>query len=97
MFVPKGFSLLFVPFIGFGIGWYIDRTETERLTLFRDKSALYGRQLKEEQPSRPQQTPKLTKIHIYNSAQIPRPTSTFNKPVDNESQHFFSYFQNINN
>lgn len=43
-----------VPMLGFTFGWYLDRTETERMTRFRDKSALYGRQLKEgEEPSWP--------------------------------------------
>lgn len=43
-----------LPFTGFAIGWFLDRKETERMTLFRDKSALYGRVLKEgEQPSWP--------------------------------------------
>lgn len=32
-----------IPFIGFGFGWWIDNQETERMTLFRDKSALYKR------------------------------------------------------
>ncbi|XP_065349307.1 uncharacterized protein ND-MNLL [Cloeon dipterum] len=31
-----------VPFIGYFIGMKIERMETERLTLYRDKSALYG-------------------------------------------------------
>uniref|UniRef100_A0A182KBQ0 NADH dehydrogenase [ubiquinone] 1 beta subcomplex subunit 1 n=1 Tax=Anopheles christyi TaxID=43041 RepID=A0A182KBQ0_9DIPT len=41
-----------VPLIGFGFGWFLDRKETERMTMFRDKSALFGRTLKEgEKPS----------------------------------------------
>ncbi|KAK4877458.1 hypothetical protein RN001_009964 [Aquatica leii] len=44
-----------LPFIGFGIGWYLDKRETERMTLFRDKSALYGRQ--HDDPSRPPSWP----------------------------------------
>lgn len=43
-----------VPFIGFGIGGYIDYQENLRLTMFRDRSALYGRHLKkDEQPTWP--------------------------------------------
>lgn len=39
---------------GYGFGAYLDYQETLRMTLFRDKSALYGRELKEgEQPSWP--------------------------------------------
>lgn len=50
--IPKGIAFAALPFLGFGIGWYLDRLETERLTLFRDKSALYGRELKEgEKPT----------------------------------------------
>lgn len=40
---PKGIGWSILPAIGFVTGWYLDRLETERLTLFRDKSALYGR------------------------------------------------------
>lgn len=42
------------PFVGFGIGWFLDRKETERMVLFRDKSALYGRPMSDaEKPSWP--------------------------------------------
>jgi len=42
------------PMLGFFIGKYLDDQETLRMTRFRDKSALYGRELKEgEQPSWP--------------------------------------------
>lgn len=52
--LPRGYPLLALPILGYYIGWYIDRKETERMTLFRDKSALYGRVLAEgEQPSWP--------------------------------------------
>ncbi|XP_076622497.1 NADH dehydrogenase [ubiquinone] 1 beta subcomplex subunit 1 [Colletes latitarsis] len=35
-------------------GWWMDRLESERLTLYRDKSALFGRELKPgEAPSWP--------------------------------------------
>lgn len=54
MGLPKSPLLWGVPFIGYAIGWFLDRKETERMTLFRDKSALYGRQLQPgEQPSWP--------------------------------------------
>ncbi|XP_056648160.1 NADH dehydrogenase [ubiquinone] 1 beta subcomplex subunit 1 [Diorhabda carinulata] len=50
--IPKGIGWGILPVIGLVTGWYLDRLETERLTLFRDKSALYGRELKEgEKPS----------------------------------------------
>ncbi|ETN60950.1 hypothetical protein AND_007412 [Anopheles darlingi] len=43
-----------LPLIGYGFGMFLDNKETERMTLFRDKSALYGRVLKEgEKPSWP--------------------------------------------
>ncbi|CAH1105481.1 unnamed protein product [Psylliodes chrysocephalus] len=51
---PKGIAMGIFPALGFAFGWYLDRKETERLTIFRDKSALYGRVLKEgEAPSWP--------------------------------------------
>ncbi|XP_076649129.1 NADH dehydrogenase [ubiquinone] 1 beta subcomplex subunit 1 [Halictus rubicundus] len=41
-------------FIGVGvagtIGWCIDRSESLRMTRFRDKSALFGRELKPGEP-----------------------------------------------
>ncbi|XP_052868697.1 NADH dehydrogenase [ubiquinone] 1 beta subcomplex subunit 1 [Anopheles bellator] len=43
-----------VPLLGFWFGSFLDDKETERMTMFRDKSALYGRTLKEgEKPSWP--------------------------------------------
>ncbi|XP_076263850.1 NADH dehydrogenase (ubiquinone) MNLL subunit [Rhynchophorus ferrugineus] len=52
--IPKGIWMVTIPVTGFVIGWYLDRLETERLSYFRDKSALYGRILKEgEKPSWP--------------------------------------------
>ncbi|CAG9824382.1 unnamed protein product [Phaedon cochleariae] len=52
--LPKGVTWLSLPALGYAIGWYLDKKETERLTLFRDKSALYGRVLKEgEKPTWP--------------------------------------------
>ncbi|EDW82669.1 NADH dehydrogenase [ubiquinone] 1 beta subcomplex subunit 1 [Drosophila tropicalis] len=32
-----------LPLLGFAIGHFLDKKETERMTLFRDKSALFGR------------------------------------------------------
>ncbi|CAH1371817.1 NADH dehydrogenase [ubiquinone] 1 beta subcomplex subunit 1 [Tenebrio molitor] len=49
-FFPKGIHYISLPILGFAFGAYLDRKETERLTLFRDKSALYGRVLKEDEP-----------------------------------------------
>ncbi|XP_059609464.1 NADH dehydrogenase [ubiquinone] 1 beta subcomplex subunit 1 [Phlebotomus argentipes] len=43
-----------VPMTGFCIGWFLDYQETLRMTRFRDKSALYGRELAPgEQPTWP--------------------------------------------
>lgn len=39
-----------LPLVGFGIGWFLDREETLRMTRFRDKSALYGHRLKAGDP-----------------------------------------------
>lgn len=50
----KQWGVYLVPFVGFYIGWFLDTKETERMVSFRDKSALYGRTLKEgEKPSWP--------------------------------------------
>lgn len=52
--LPKKWYLFPIPLAGVLFGAYLNRTETERLTLFRDKSALYGRELKEgEAPTWP--------------------------------------------
>lgn len=32
-----------LPLLGFAIGHFLDLKETERMTMFRDKSALYAR------------------------------------------------------
>lgn len=54
MFNLKTLAGTLFAFAGYGIGSYLDYQETLRMTLFRDKSALYGRQLKEgEEPSWP--------------------------------------------
>ena len=41
-----------VPLAMFLGGWYLDKLEDQRMTMFRNKSALYGRELKpdEKQP-----------------------------------------------
>lgn len=39
-----------IPFIGFLFGGYLDYQENLRLTMFRDRSALYGRELKHGEP-----------------------------------------------
>ena len=41
-----------VPLACFFGGWYLDKLDDERMTMFRNKSALYGRELKpgEKQP-----------------------------------------------
>ncbi|KYN34095.1 NADH dehydrogenase [ubiquinone] 1 beta subcomplex subunit 1 [Trachymyrmex septentrionalis] len=46
----KMYWTLIFPFAGFMIGHKIDKMETERMTTFRDKSALYGRELKPGEP-----------------------------------------------
>ncbi|XP_062558634.1 NADH dehydrogenase [ubiquinone] 1 beta subcomplex subunit 1 [Armigeres subalbatus] len=52
--LTKQYLWAFIPLTGYGIGWFLDNKETERMTMFRDKSALYGRVLKEgEKPSWP--------------------------------------------
>lgn len=40
-----------LPFLGLAIGHFLDLKETERMTRFRDKSALYGRPEGRQQPS----------------------------------------------
>ncbi|XP_020298697.1 NADH dehydrogenase [ubiquinone] 1 beta subcomplex subunit 1 [Pseudomyrmex gracilis] len=46
---PKYLMLIF-PFTGFMIGYKLEKAEALRLTKFRDKSALYGRELKPGEP-----------------------------------------------
>ncbi|XP_025996049.1 NADH dehydrogenase [ubiquinone] 1 beta subcomplex subunit 1 [Solenopsis invicta] len=46
----KMYWTLIFPFAGFMIGYKLERMETERMTMFRDKSALYGRELKPGEP-----------------------------------------------
>ncbi|CAG9855832.1 unnamed protein product [Phyllotreta striolata] len=48
--IPKKVYMMLFPFVGFALGTYLDRKETERLSFFRDKSALYGRTLKPGEP-----------------------------------------------
>lgn len=47
---PRLAKLSLLPFTGCAIGWYLDRQETLRMTLFRDKSALYGGNVKPSDP-----------------------------------------------
>ncbi|XP_039448460.1 NADH dehydrogenase [ubiquinone] 1 beta subcomplex subunit 1 [Culex pipiens pallens] len=52
--LTRQYLLAIVPLAGYGFGWFLDNKETERMTMFRDKSALYGRVLEEgEKPSWP--------------------------------------------
>lgn len=44
--ITKQYLWAGLPFTGFAIGWFLDRKETERMILFRDKSSLYGGQVK---------------------------------------------------
>lgn len=46
----KLYWTLVFPLTGFLIGYKLDLMETERMTMFRDKSALYGRELKPGEP-----------------------------------------------
>lgn len=49
--INKNYVWGVLPFIGLAIGHYLDKKETERMTMFRDKSALYGRPEGRAQPS----------------------------------------------
>lgn len=50
----KQYLVFGLPMIGFAIGAFLDRQETLRMVRFRDKSALYGKELPEgAQPSWP--------------------------------------------
>uniref|UniRef100_T1H7J6 Uncharacterized protein n=1 Tax=Megaselia scalaris TaxID=36166 RepID=T1H7J6_MEGSC len=40
--ITKQYVWAVLPMSGFVLGWYLDRKETERMILFRDRSALYG-------------------------------------------------------
>ncbi|XP_054618479.1 NADH dehydrogenase [ubiquinone] 1 beta subcomplex subunit 1-like [Dunckerocampus dactyliophorus] len=44
-FAREHWMNLLVP-MGFVIGWYLDKTQDQKLTAFRNKSALYSRELK---------------------------------------------------
>lgn len=44
-FAREYVAYTFVP-IGFVMGWYLDKQQDAKLTAFRNKSALYGRELK---------------------------------------------------
>lgn len=41
----KSYLVFALPMVGFAIGAFLDRQETLRMVRFRDKSALYGKQL----------------------------------------------------
>jgi|NOAtaT_7_FD_contig_31_4552805_length_485_multi_15_in_0_out_0_1 NADH dehydrogenase (ubiquinone) 1 beta subcomplex subunit 1 len=43
--------MILIPIVAGVIGWKLDKMEIERLTLFRDKSALFGREV--QKPSWP--------------------------------------------
>ena len=43
--------MILVPLAACIVGWKLDKMEVERLTLFRDKSTLFGREV--EKPSWP--------------------------------------------
>ncbi|XP_059212969.1 NADH dehydrogenase [ubiquinone] 1 beta subcomplex subunit 1-like [Centropristis striata] len=44
-FARTHWTNILVP-MGFVIGWYLDRVQDSKLTAFRNKSALYSRELK---------------------------------------------------
>ncbi|XP_028997578.1 NADH dehydrogenase [ubiquinone] 1 beta subcomplex subunit 1-like isoform X2 [Betta splendens] len=44
-FAREHWTNLLVP-MGFVIGWYLDKLQDQKLTAFRNKSALYRRELK---------------------------------------------------
>lgn len=53
-FTKEQGSIYIVPFIALGIGAYLDHQDNLRMTRFRDKTALYGHELKPgEKPSWP--------------------------------------------
>lgn len=49
-YVMLSYPQLLLPLAGFMLGFYADKQETLRLTKFRDKSALYGRELAPGEP-----------------------------------------------
>lgn len=53
--MERGFGHIFATiFVGFAIGQVVDRSDTNSMSFYRDRSALYGRNLKEgEAPSWP--------------------------------------------
>lgn len=52
--ITRQYVFAAIPLSGFMFGWWLDRKETERMVRFRDKSALFGRELKPgERPSWP--------------------------------------------
>lgn len=53
--MEKGFGHIFaIVAAGFAVGAVVDRSDTNSMTFYRDRSALYGRELKDgERPSWP--------------------------------------------
>lgn len=49
--INKNYWVIVFPMTGFMIGHWLDKIEDERMTSFRDKSALYGRKV--DKPSWP--------------------------------------------
>lgn len=49
--LTRQYLYIAIPLTGFALGMYLDNKETERMTFYRDRSALYGRQV--EKPSWP--------------------------------------------
>jgi len=48
--ILRQYKLALIPFAGFLIGHIFDKIQEKRMTTFRDKSALYGRELKPGEP-----------------------------------------------
>ncbi|XP_053736341.1 NADH dehydrogenase [ubiquinone] 1 beta subcomplex subunit 1-like [Synchiropus splendidus] len=44
-FAREHWAQLFLP-AGFLLGWYLDKLQDQKLTTYRNKSLLYGRELK---------------------------------------------------
>lgn len=49
--LKKEYLACVIPFIGYFLGWKLDKMEDERLSRFRDKSALYKRDPPPAEPS----------------------------------------------
>lgn len=48
--ITRQYIWALLPLSGFAFGWFLDIKETERMTMFRDKSALYGGRVKPGDP-----------------------------------------------